>query len=75
MSAALTPNLVAALTNLRRKEAGEEVGWISIIAARALADLGLADRTADGWRINPAGHAALSAETAPTAEIRPITRG
>jgi hypothetical protein len=44
-----------ALNNLARKQAGEEVDWISISDARALTDLGLAERTREGWIITAAG--------------------
>jgi hypothetical protein len=49
-----------ALNNLARKQAGQEVDWISIADARALTDLGLAERTRAGWTITPAGQAALT---------------
>jgi len=57
----LTEGQHGALDNLARKQAGEEVDWISIADARALTDLGLAERTRAGWTITPAGMAALEA--------------
>lgn len=56
----LTPGQMTALRNLARKQAGEEVAWIGIADARALTDLGLAQRTASGWEITRAGEAALA---------------
>jgi hypothetical protein len=56
---ALSAALLAALQNLGRKKAGLDVDWINIADARALTDLGLAERTAAGWIITPAGSVAL----------------
>jgi hypothetical protein len=56
-----------ALRNLARKNAGEEVGWIKIADAIALAEAGLARRTAEGWKITPAGAAWLAADADPAA--------
>lgn len=56
----LPDNLRMALDNLARKQAGEDVDWIRIADARALTDLGLAERNREGWRITPAGTAALA---------------
>lgn len=52
---ALTPGQRAALENLARKAAGEDVDWINIADARALTAEGLAERDRQGWRITPAG--------------------
>ncbi len=57
-----------ALRNLAAKLAGEEVGWINIADARALSELGLAERNREGWRITDEGKAALQAADA---EIAP----
>lgn len=57
----LSAPLLAALQNLGRKKAGQEVDWINIADARALTDLGLAERTPAGWIITAAGTAALDA--------------
>jgi len=56
---ALTPGQLTALRNLARKQAGEDVDWINIADARALTELGLAERNRGGWEITPAGLAAL----------------
>jgi hypothetical protein len=57
----LTARLIAALQNLADKKAGKDVGWINISDARALTDLGLAERSREGWDITGAGAAALAA--------------
>ncbi len=57
----LTPGQLIALKNLARKKAGEDVDWINIGDARALTDLGLAERSGGGWVITQAGTAALAA--------------
>jgi hypothetical protein len=51
----LTAGQAAALGNLARKHAGEEVDFINIADARSLTDLGLAERTRSGWDITRAG--------------------
>ena len=56
----LSPSQLVALKNLARKKAGEAVDWINIADARALTDLGLAERTGGGWVITPAGTVALA---------------
>jgi hypothetical protein len=58
---ALSAGQRAALDNLARKQAGEDVDWISIADARSLTDLGLAERNRAGWTITAAGAAALEA--------------
>lgn len=55
----LTPGQFTALSNLQRKKAGESVDWINISDARALTDLGYAERTGGGWVITPAGTTVL----------------
>jgi hypothetical protein len=60
----LSDRLISALENLADKKAGNEVGWINIADARALTDLGLAERTQDGWDITKAGESALAAQRA-----------
>jgi hypothetical protein len=79
--AALSPNQLIALRNLARKQAGEAVDWINIADARALTELGLADRGREGWRITAAGLAALAAiidvgvvDEAPQSNISPIRK-
>jgi hypothetical protein len=51
----LTTGQAAALHNLARKHAGEEVDFINIADARSLTDLGLAERTRSGWDVTRAG--------------------
>ncbi len=55
----LSPGQAAALRNLASKQAGGDVDWINISDARALTDLGLAERSREGWKITPAGAEAL----------------
>jgi hypothetical protein len=55
---------VAALENLAGKKAGKDVGWINIADARALTDLGLAERSREGWDITAAGLSAFAARNA-----------
>jgi hypothetical protein len=57
----LTARLIAALENLADKKAGKDVGWINISDARALTELGLAERSREGWDITSAGATALAA--------------
>jgi len=68
-----------ALRNLAKKQAGEAVDWINIADARALTELGFADRGREGWRITAAGSAALTAigddseaDAAPQSMVSPI---
>ena len=56
-----------ALANLARKQAGEDVDWINIADARALTDLGLAQRDRGGWTITAEGQTALKVLTRPDA--------
>jgi hypothetical protein len=60
----LSTRLIGALENLAAKKAGKEVGWINIGDARALTDLGLAERSSEGWDITTAGVSALAARSA-----------
>lgn len=55
----LTDGQLHALKGLARKKAGEEVPFVKIAAARGLTDLGLAERSGEGWNITPAGSAWL----------------
>ncbi len=57
----LNPGQLVALGNLARKQQGQDVDWISIADARALTELGLAERNREGWNITPLGVAALEA--------------
>ena len=56
----LSDRLFATLDNLSRKKAGEAVDWINIADARELTDMGLAQRSREGWDITAAGAAALA---------------
>jgi hypothetical protein len=62
----LTASQLNALQNLSRKKAGEEQHFVNIGAARALTELGLAERSREGWDITQAG-VALLARLAPLA--------
>ncbi|MBW3560241.1 MAG: hypothetical protein KY449_10830 [Proteobacteria bacterium] len=55
----LSEGQLSALRDLRSKKAGEEVDWINIADARALTELGLAERNREGWIITAAGEVAL----------------
>eukprot|EP01037_Dinobryon_pediforme_P015026 gene15026-15165_t len=52
---ALNPTQALALGNLARKHDGFDVGYIRIAEARALTDMGFAQRQPSGWRITEAG--------------------
>jgi hypothetical protein len=56
----LTPGQFTALKNLARKKEGKDVDWINISDARALTELGFAERTGAGWVITAAGTALLA---------------
>ena len=62
MSVTLSEGQLTALRNLSLKKAGGDVDWISISDARALTELGFAERNREGWKITAAGHAALRGE-------------
>jgi len=57
---ALSPGQLTALRNLARKRAGETVDWINISDARALTELGYAERNREGWNITPEGASLLT---------------
>jgi len=61
----LTEAQLNALQNLARKKAGEEPPFINIGAARALTELGLAERSREGWDITTEGSALLARRGAP----------
>ena len=56
----LTGGQLVALNELARKKAGQHVPFVNISAARALTNLGLAERSREGWDITPAGAAHLA---------------
>lgn len=60
----LSARLMTALENLADKKAGKDVGWINIADARELTDLGLAQRSREGWDITTAGALELAARNA-----------
>jgi hypothetical protein len=60
----LTASQLNALQNLALKKSGGDQPFINIGAARALTELGLAERGREGWDITAAG-AALLARLAP----------
>jgi hypothetical protein len=79
--AALSPGQLVALRNLARKQAGEAVNWINIADARALTELGFADRNSEGWRITAAGALVLTTmveggaeEDTPPSNISPMRK-
>ena len=56
----LTTSQIHALKNLSRKKAGDEVAFVKIGDAQALTELGLAERSREGWDITAAGAAVLA---------------
>ncbi|THD81774.1 MAG: hypothetical protein E7812_02860 [Phenylobacterium sp.] len=60
MADGLTETQIHALRNLARKRDGQEVPFVRIADARALTDLGLAERSREGWDITAAGAALLA---------------
>jgi hypothetical protein len=63
--AELTDAQLNALQNLAHKKAGEDAPFINISAARALTELGLAERSREGWDITPEGSAELAKRAGP----------
>ena len=70
----LSARLITALENLADKQAGKDVGWINIADARALTDLGLAQRSREGWDITTAGVSELAARSAGDSDQSPPDR-
>jgi hypothetical protein len=66
----LSPGALTALKNLSRKKLGLAVDWIAISDARALTELGLAERTRNGWRITPSGETVLDATDQAATAVR-----
>ena len=56
----LTPAQHQALESLSRKKAGFDIPFINISDARALTELGLAERSREGWDITAEGAALLA---------------
>jgi len=65
----LTSGQLEALKDLARKKAGEPVPFVNIANARALTDLGLAERSQEGWDITPEGSAVLARLAGPPAGV------
>ena len=63
----LTDAQLNALHNLALKKSGAEAPFINIGAARALTELGFAERSREGWDITPEGSAALARLAGPPA--------
>jgi hypothetical protein len=63
--AELTDAQLNALQNLALKKAGKDAPFINIGAARALTELGLAERSREGWDITPEGSALLARRSGP----------
>jgi hypothetical protein len=61
----LTSGQLEALQDLARKKAGDAVPFVNIRDARALTELGLAERSREGWDITPAGSAVLARRAGP----------
>ncbi|HZZ66916.1 MAG TPA: hypothetical protein VFE18_01970 [Phenylobacterium sp.] len=61
----LTDAQLNALRNLAEKKLGGETPFINISAARALTELGLAERSREGWDITPEGSALLARMAGP----------
>jgi hypothetical protein len=61
----LTDAQLNALQNLALKKSGGEAPFINIGAARALTELGLAERSREGWDITPEGSAFLARRAGP----------
>ena len=61
----LTSDQLDALRELARKKAGGEVPFVNIACARALTELGLAERSREGWDITSAGSALLARMAGP----------
>jgi hypothetical protein len=71
----LSARLMSALENLADKQAGKDVDWINIADARALTELGFAQRSREGWDITAAGVSELAARSADGADPSPPDRG
>lgn len=56
----LSSGQLDALRDLARKKAGDHVPFVNIAAARALTELGLAERSREGWDITAQGAALLA---------------
>lgn len=61
----LSGDELEALRDMARKQAGESVPFVNIASARKLSDLGLAERSQEGWDITAAGSAFLARLSGP----------
>ena len=61
----LTDAQLNALQRLAEKKGGADIPFINIAAARSLSDLGLAERSHEGWDITPQGSAILARRAGP----------
>jgi len=61
----LTSDQLEALRDLAAKKAGGAVPFVNIASARRLTELGLAERSQEGWDITPAGAAHLARQGGP----------
>lgn len=61
----LSSGQLDALRDLARKKAGGHVPFVNIAAARALTELGLAERSREGWDITTQGAALLARLSGP----------
>lgn len=66
----LTPGQLEALRHLGRKRDGVEVPFVNIADARALTELGFAERSREGWDITAAGAAHLAHLSQPPTEVQ-----
>lgn len=61
----LTSGQLRALNDLASKKAGADVPFVNIACARALTELGFAERSREGWDITAAGSALLARMAGP----------
>ncbi|TAJ72710.1 MAG: hypothetical protein EPO51_08025 [Phenylobacterium sp.] len=61
----LTEVELRTLQALAQKNAGQDVGFVNIAAARTLVDLGMASRSHEGWDITPRGSSELARRGGP----------
>jgi hypothetical protein len=67
--AELTDVDLHALERLAEKKAGAAIPFVNISAARKLSDMGLAQRSGEGWDITPEGSALLARRAEPPSSI------
>jgi hypothetical protein len=63
--AELSSGQLDALRELARKKAGDQVPFVNIANARVLTELGLAERSREGWDITAEGSAHLARMAGP----------